>query len=77
MSAEPSYARPAPRCYRRPSAKTAVQSRVQVHGSTILLMLSLDSHGDRGVPDRLSWFVSVMRGPRRALGTGVLNQQQG
>jgi hypothetical protein len=38
MSAEPFYARRAPRCYRRPNARTS-----------------------RGVPGRLSWFVSVMR----------------
>jgi hypothetical protein len=43
MSAELFYARRAPPlCYRRPSAKTAVQSRVQVDGSTVLLMLSLE-----------------------------------
>ena len=30
MSAEPSCARRAPRCYRRPSAKTAVQRRVRL-----------------------------------------------
>jgi hypothetical protein len=41
MSIEPIGERPAPRCYHRPSAKTAVQSRVQMDGSAVLLALSL------------------------------------
>jgi hypothetical protein len=41
VSAEPFYERRAPSCYRRPSARTAMQSRSQVDGNVVLLALSL------------------------------------
>jgi hypothetical protein len=41
MSIEPMGQRRAPRCYRRPNARTLVQSRPQVDSSVVLLALSL------------------------------------
>jgi hypothetical protein len=41
MSIEPIDERRAPRCYCRPSASIAVQSRPQVDGSVVLLALGL------------------------------------
>jgi len=40
MSIEPVRTRPAPRCYRRPNATTAVQGRAEIDGGAMLLTLS-------------------------------------
>jgi hypothetical protein len=41
VSPEHFYEQGAPRCYRRPSANVAGQSRVLIEGSTVLLALNL------------------------------------
>lgn len=41
LSIEPIGERPAPRCYRRPSATAAIKSRTQINGSAVFLALSL------------------------------------
>jgi len=41
MFTECFYYRRAPRCYRRPSARIAVQSRFQIEGSAVLLASTL------------------------------------
>lgn len=41
MSIEPIAVRPAPRCYRRPSTITRIQSRAQIDVSIVLMALTL------------------------------------